>query len=111
MEGGGFEGCSFSSMGEEADNQCCCNIPRTTMADHVQQRRMKVGAGRPTILTQSEEKEQVVVTCQVLQRMGFGLTREAVGIVVQDYIRDYPERAGMFGSSGPELTKSCAGNA
>lgn len=76
------------------------NIPRTTLADHVHRRRTKVGAGRPTILTPGEEKE-LVVTCQVLQRMGFGLTREAVSMVVQDYIKDHPERDRAFGSSGP----------
>ena len=76
------------------------NIPCTTLEDHVHQRKMKIGAGRPTILTPAEEKE-LVVTCHVLQRMGFGLTREAVGMVVQDYTQDHPECEGAFGSSGP----------
>ena len=47
-------------------------VPRTTLADHVHRRREKVGAGRPTILTQVEEKE-LVVTCQVLQQISFKL--------------------------------------
>ena len=33
-------------------------VPRTTLADHVHRRREKVGAGRPTILTQVEEKKK-----------------------------------------------------
>ena len=42
-----------------------------------------------------------MVTCQVLQQMGFGLTHETVTMVVQDYLRDHPERERQFGSSGP----------
>lgn len=37
------------------------------------------------------------------QRMvqGFGLTRGAVSTIVQDYLRDHPERGSVFSSSGP----------
>ena len=48
----------------------------------------KVGAGRPTILTTAEEKE-IVVTCQVLQELGYGLTREIVTDVVSTFLRDH----------------------
>ena len=35
--------------------------------------------GRPTVLSQQEE--EIVITCQVLQEMGFGMTREMVANV------------------------------
>ena len=47
----------------------------------------EVGAGRPTILTPVEEKE-IVVTCQVLQEFGYGLTREIVTDVVSTFLKD-----------------------
>lgn len=59
-----------------------------------------MGAGRPTILTPQEEKE-LVVTCQVLQSMGFEVTREIVGMVVQDYLHDPPEQGRHFGGNAP----------
>ena len=74
-------------------------IPRTTSADHVHKRRAKLGAGGPTILTPQGEKEPVV-TCQVLQSMGFRVTREIVGMVVQDYLHDHPERGRYFDGNG-----------
>lgn len=48
----------------------------------------KVGAGRTTVLTTAEEKE-IVVTCQVLQELGYGLTREIVTGVVSTFLRDH----------------------
>lgn len=56
--------------------------------------------GRPTILTPQEEKE-LVVTCQVLQQMGFGVTREILSSVVQDYLHDHLERGRYFGGNAP----------
>ena len=47
----------------------------------------KVGAGRPTVLTYAEEKE-IVVTCQVLQELGYGLTREIVAGVVCTFLKN-----------------------
>ena len=47
----------------------------------------KVGAGRPTVLTAAEE-EEIVITCQVLQELGYGLTREIVTRVVHDFLKD-----------------------
>ena len=34
----------------------------------------RVGAGKPTVLTSSEEKE-IVTTCQLLQELGFDLSK------------------------------------
>lgn len=50
--------------------------------------------GRPTILTGDEEHE-IVVTCQVFQEIGFGLTRDMVENVVMQYLRDM-ERPNPF---------------
>ena len=55
----------------------------------------RIGAGQPTNLTPAEEQE-IEISCQVLQEMGFGLTRETVGVIVVDYLttigRDNPFR-------------------
>ena len=61
------------------------NIPLTTLGDHVKRGVTRIGAGAPTVLTKEEERE-VVATTQVLQQMGFGLTKELVGIVIKDYL-------------------------
>jgi len=37
-----------------------------------------------------------VVTVQVLQEIGFGLTKELVGIVIRDYLKDQPARPNPF---------------
>ena len=42
-------------------------------------------AGHPTFLTYDEEKE-IVATCQAMQDLGYGLTREMVAQVVTDYL-------------------------
>lgn len=48
---------------------------------------MKRYGGRPTVLSQQEE-EEIVITCQVLQEMGFGMTQEMVANVIMEYIQD-----------------------
>ena len=48
-------------------------IPQSTLHDHTNGDK-RVGAGTPTILTPAEEKK-AVFTLQVLQELGFGLTR------------------------------------
>ena len=67
-------------------------IPPSTLHRHARM-ESRIGAGHPTILTPEEEKE-VVYSCQVLQEMGFGMTREMVGAIVVDYLttsgRDNP---------------------
>ena len=47
----------------------------------------KVGAGRPSVLMLTEERE-IVVTCQVLQELGYGLTRNIVTDVVTKFLKD-----------------------
>ena len=71
------------------------NIPVTTLYDHTKGRFCKIGAGAPTVLTEAEEKE-VVVILQVLQEMGFGLTKQLTGVVIQDYLKDQPHRPNPF---------------
>ena len=62
-------------------------IPVTTLHDHHKQKSKKIGAGGPTVLTASEEHE-IVLVCIALGDMGFGLTRELISKVIQDYIHD-----------------------
>lgn len=66
------------------------NIPVTTLYDHTKGRFTKIGAGAPTVLSPMEEKE-VVVSLQVLQDIGFGLTKELAGVVVRNYLKDQPD--------------------
>ena len=60
-------------------------IPVTTLHNHLRKTTTTVGAGRPTVLT-SEEEREIVYCCQVLQEVGFGLTKEVVSRVVCDYV-------------------------
>ena len=62
-------------------------IPKTTLHGHLHGSRDNVGAGRPTVLSALEEKE-IVVTLQVLQEMGFPLTREIAAGVIRDYLKE-----------------------
>ena len=64
-------------------------VPRSTVFDHLKEIHPKIGAGAPTILTPGEEKE-IVITLQVLQQIGFGLTKQLIGVVVCDYLNDQP---------------------
>ena len=60
----------------------------------------KITAGHPTVLHYDEENE-IVATCQVLQGLGYSLTREMVTKVVTDYPRSIgrpnPFRLGIPG--------------
>ena len=60
-------------------------IPSSTLYDHARKKVSKSGAGRPTVLTRAEE-EELVYCCQVLQEMGFGMTKENVTAIVTDYV-------------------------
>ena len=71
------------------------NAPATTIFDHVSGRYSRIGAGGPTILSPAEERE-IVITLQVLQEMGFGLTKNLVGVVIHDYLKDQPARPNPF---------------
>ena len=55
---------------------------------HLKGKSKKAGAGGPTVLTAAEERE-VALTCLALADMGFGLTRELVGVVLSDYLQDH----------------------
>ena len=59
--------------------------PRSTVFDHGKDLYPKMGAGTPTILMPQEEKE-IVVILQVLQKIGIGLTKDLVRIVICDYL-------------------------
>ena len=75
-------------------------IPLTTLGDHAKRGLTRIGAGSPTILTENEEKE-IVVSVQVLQEIGFGLTKELVGVVVRDYLKDQEFRPNPFKEGVP----------
>ena len=76
------------------------NVPLTTLGDHAKRGVDRIGAGSPTVLTENEEKE-IVVSVQVLQDIGFGLTKELVGVVVRDYSKDQPFRPNPFKDGVP----------
>ena len=62
-------------------------IPSSTLHDHVHDTSKQIGAGGPTVLQKSEEKE-IAVACVSLAEMGFGITRELVEVVLFDYIKE-----------------------
>ena len=62
-------------------------IPKTSLHAHLHGTRHTTGAGGPTVLSPWEEKE-IVVSLQVLQEMGFPLTRELAAGVIRDYLKD-----------------------
>lgn len=47
----------------------------------------KQHGGQPTVLSKEKETE-IVITCQVLQEMGFGMTRGNGGYCHPEYIQD-----------------------
>ena len=59
-------------------------VPSSTLHTHLQKEDTHIGAGRSNILTPAEERE-MEISCQVLQELRFGLTRETVGAIVIDY--------------------------
>jgi len=75
------------------------NVPAMTLYDHTKGGLCKIGAGAPTVLSPVEEKE-IVVSLQVLQEIGFGLTKEIAGIVIRDYLKDQPHRPNPFSRDG-----------
>ena len=62
-------------------------VPRSTLHDHVSGKHTSIGSGGPTTLALKDEQE-IVVTCQILAEMGFGLTRQIVERVVRDYVQE-----------------------
>ena len=85
---------SLRQAGERYD------VPKSTLHRHVQTDSGRCGAGRPTVLTEEEEKT-IVRSCQELARIGFGLDRILVARVVRDYLkakeRDNPFKDGVPG--------------
>ena len=75
-------------------------VPSSALHDHLLKKDTWVGAGRPTILT-SEEERVIVYSCQVLQEMGFGLTRDVVGAIVIDYLSTIGRGSPFNGKPGP----------
>ena len=76
-------------------------VPQSTLYDHTNKyKRGAIGVGAPTILTKVEEKE-IVVTLQVLQEIGFGVTKELAGLVIRDYLKDHPLRPNPFNNGIP----------
>lgn len=69
-------------------------VPQSTLYDHIRGKR-RIGAGAPTILSHREEQE-IVLSLQVLQEMGFGLTKGLAGVVIRDYLLDQPFRPNPF---------------
>ena len=80
------------------------NVPVSPLYDHTRGKVAKIGPGAPTVLREMEEKE-IVISLQVLQEMGFGLTKELVRIAIQDYqsYRPNPFRDGLPGSDWWQL--------
>ena len=66
-----------------------------TTSDSLYSKHTKIGAGKPTILSPAEEHE-IVVTLQVLQEIDFGPTKDLVGVVICDYMKDQPARPNPF---------------
>ena len=75
-------------------------VPPSILHDHVQKKAKRIGAGQPTILTSAEEQE-VQISCQVLQEMGFGLTREIMGATVIYYLTTISHDNPFHGLPGP----------
>ena len=62
-------------------------IPRSSLHDHLIDKSTKRYGGPPTVLTKEIEKE-IATTCTVLQDFGFPLTKELVGVVIRDLLKD-----------------------
>ena len=70
-------------------------IPPTTLYEDVRPGVSRsIGAGKPSVLTRDEEQE-IVYCCQVLQELGFAVTKDNVVSIVSQYIAD-TERVNPF---------------
>lgn len=74
-------------------------IPPSTLYDHLKGKSKKRYGGKPTVLSNEEEKE-IATVCEVLQQFGYPLTREIVGGIVKEYLLDR-ERPNPFRNSVP----------
>ena len=62
-------------------------ISSSTLHDHVTGKYSKVGAGGPTVLTYTEERE-IALSLITLGEIGFGLTKEIANVVISDYLKE-----------------------
>ena len=62
-------------------------VPKTTLSHHLSGESTKRYGGPKTVLTAAEEKE-IVISCQVLQELGFPLTKDHVSVAVRDYLAE-----------------------
>ena len=62
-------------------------IPRSSLHDHISGKATKRYGGPPTVLPEAVEKE-IATTCVVLQEFGFPLTKELVGVIIRDLLKD-----------------------
>ena len=63
------------------------SIPASTLRDHLSGKSKRRYGGRGTILTPDEEKE-IERVCQVMQELGFPLTKEFVSVALRDYLAE-----------------------
>ena len=61
------------------------DLPKSTIRDHSSGGYSRYGAGRPTVLTELEEKS-IVRSCQELAELGFGVDRCMVTKVIYNYL-------------------------
>ena len=75
-------------------------VPSSTLYDHLKGKSKKRYGGPSTVLSPSEEKE-IVRSCEILQGLGFPLTRDMVGLIIRDYLRNC-DRPNPFKDSIPQ---------
>ena len=74
-------------------------IPRSSLYDHLSGKSSKRYGGPSTVLTAEVEKE-IATSCVVLQEFGFPVTKELVGVIVRDLLRD-SDQASPFAGGVP----------
>ena len=62
-------------------------IPRSTLHDHLVGKSKRRYGGHGQLLTDIEEKE-IVRLCEVMQELGFPLTRDFVSVALRDYLAE-----------------------
>lgn len=77
-----------------ASSACRYGIPASTLHDHLVGKSKRLYGGRGGLFTPIEEKE-IERLCQVMQELGFPLTRDFVSVALRDYLID-TGRAGRF---------------
>ena len=76
------------------------NIPASTLFDHVSRKYGRIVSRQPTILVPAEERE-IAISLQVLQEIGFELTKDLFGVVIHDYLKDKPTHPNPFKNGIP----------